>query len=213
MNQPALGFSLIEVLISIAVGALLLASLSQILITVREGWERSTASDQELGIETLAQEAITRTLKAGIAAGPNQKEGGLRGTKIGLDMVVMPPQSAFALGRLKARLATERQADGSFILVLSIKPLVPEPGSTPSPLRERWILLQGLDSLRFEYSGPLDNQPKSYWDELAVAPELVELHGVYKNRARQPFWIAVRPRSTVPGECILDWTSLTCRTS
>lgn len=212
MSKPERGFSLIEVLISIAVGALLLASLSQILITVREGWERSTASDQALGVETLAHEAIIRTLKAGIAAGPNQREGGLRGTDTGLDMVVMPPQSAVGLGRLKARLATERQADGSFNLVLSIRPLTSS-STTPAPLRERWILLQGLESLRFEYSGPLDKQPRNHWEDLAVAPELVELHGVYKSRDKQPFWVAVRPRSVVPGECILDWTSLTCRTS
>lgn len=210
MSKPEFGFSLIEVLISIAVGALLVASLSQILITVREGWERSTASDQALGVETLAHEAIIRTLKAGIAAGPNQQEGGLRGTDKGLEMVVMPPQSAVAMGRLKATLATERQADGSINLVLSIKPLT---SSSGTPLRERWILLQGLESVRFEYSGPLDKQPKNHWEELAVAPELVELYGVYKSRDKQPFWIAVRPRSVVPGECVLDWTSLTCRTS
>lgn len=213
MSRPEWGFSLIEVLIAIAVGALFLASLSQILITFREGWERSTASDQELGMETLAQVAITRTLKAGIAAGPNQTEGGLKGSETGVDMVVMPPQSAFALGRMKARLATERQADGSFNLVLSIKPINPKPNSTPLLLRDRWILLQGLESLRFEYFGPLDDQPKNTWGKLAVAPELVELHGVYTNREKPPFWIAVRPRSTIPGECLLDWTSLTCRTS
>lgn len=213
MSKPELGFSLIEVLISIAVGALLLASLSQVLVTVREGWERSTVADQELGVETLSIELITRTLKAGIAAGPNQREGGLRGTETGLDMTVMPPQSAVSLGRLKAKLATERQTDGSYDLVLSIKPVSPGTGTTPETLRERWVLLQGLESLRFEYSGPLDKKPKSYWDDVAVAPELVELHGIFKSRAKQPFWIAVRPRSTVPGECILDWTSLTCRTS
>ncbi len=213
MSKPELGFSLIEVLISIAVGALLLASLSQILITVREGWERSTAADKELGIETLAHIAITRTLKAGIAAGPNQAEGGLRGTEAGMEMFVMPPQSAFALGRMRAKLATERQSDGSFNLVLSINPINPGSDSTPSPLRDRWILLQGLESLRFEYFGPLDDQPQSHWEKVAVAPELVELHGVYTSRKKPPFWIAVRPRSIVPGECILDWTSLTCRTS
>lgn len=213
MSKPELGFSLIEVLIAIAVGALLLASLSQILITFREGWERSTAADQELDMETLAQVAITRTLKAGIAAGPRQTETGLRGSETGVDMVVMPPQSAFALGRMKARLGTERQVDGSFNLVLTIKPDHPGSGSATSPLRDHWILLQGLESLRFEYFGPLDDQPKSSWEKTAVVPELIELHGVYKNREKQPFWIAVRPRSTVPGECVLDWTSLTCRTS
>lgn len=213
MSKPELGFSLIEVLISIAVGALLLASLSQILITVREGWERSTASDEALGVETLAHEAIIRTLKAGIAAGPYQQEGGLRGTDTGLEMIVMPPQSAVALGRLKARLTTERQADGTINLVLSVKPLTSSSGTTPALLRERWILLQGLESVRFEYSGPLDKQPKNHWEELAVAPELVELYGVYKSPDTPPFWIAVRPRSVVPGECVLDWTSLTCRTS
>lgn len=213
MSKLNLGFSLIEVLISIAVGALLLASLSQILITVREGWERSIAADQELGIQTLAQEAITRTLKAGIAAGPNQKEGGLKGTGTGLEMVVMPPQSAMTLGRLRAKLAAEGQNDGSFNLVLYLNPLIPGLHSSHPPLRERWILLRGLESLRFEYSGPLDDQPKSYWEELATTPELVELHATYQNRAKPPFWIAVRPRTIVPGECILDWTSLTCRTS
>lgn len=213
MSKPELGFSLIEVLISIAVGALLLASLSQILTTVREGWERSIASDQALGVEALAHEAIIRTLKAGIVAGSNQQEGGLMGKDAGLDMVVMPPQSAVALGRLKARLAAERQADGTFNLVLSIKPLTPRSGTASAPLRERWILLEGLESLRFEYSGPLDKQPKNHWEELATGPELVEVHGIYKSREKQPFWIAVRPRSVVPGECVLDWTSLTCRTS
>lgn len=213
MSKPEFGFSLIEVLVSIAVGALLLASLSQILISVREGWERSTASDQALGVEIRAHEAIIRTLKAVIAAAPNQEEGGLRGRDTGLDTVVMPPQSAAALGRLKASLVAERQADGTFNLVLAIKPLTLSPGTTPAPLRDRWTLLEGLKSLRFEYSGPLDKQPKSHWDDLAVAPELIELHGVYKNPDKQPFWIAVRPRSIVPGECVLDWTSLTCRTS
>lgn len=213
MSRSGGGFSLIEVLIAIAVGALLLASLSQILITFREGWERSTASDQELDMETRAQVAITRTLKAGIAAGANQTEGGLRGSETAVDIVVMPPQSAFTLGRMKARLATELQVDGSFNLVLTIKPNSPSSGAATAPLRDQWILLQGLESLRFKYFGPLDGQPKNNWEKPAVAPELVELHGVYKNREKQPFWLVVRPRSIVPGDCILDWTSLTCRTS
>jgi len=210
---PKRGFTLIEVLVSIAVGSLLLALLSQVLITVREGWERSMEFDQELVAEALAREAITRTLKAGVSTGANNGGGGLRGTETELELVVMPPQSALALGRLQVRLVAERQADGSYKLVLALKPLAQGTGATPRSLRERWVLLEGLKSLRFEYSGPPDEQPKSHWGELAVAPDLVALHGVYKDHARKPFWIAVRPRMAVPAECLLDWTSLTCRAS
>jgi hypothetical protein len=125
----------------------------------------------------------------------------------------MPPQSAVTLGRLKARLEAERQGDGSYNLVLSLKPLMPDSGALRAALRQRWTLLEGLESLHFEYFDPQDGQPKTYWEDSAVVPALVELHGAYKDHTKRPFWIAVRPRSIVPAECSLDWASLTCRTS
>lgn len=211
------GFTLVEMLVAVATGVLLLGGLTQVLVNVGEGWERSLKAERVLAERRVLLEVIGRTLNAGVAAGAAGNEGGLWGDGSGLEILVSPPQSGYALGRLRAKLTGEVQADGSHSLVLSL-----DNAGSPSvggglleslPPKRKWVLAAGLKGVQFRYLGGEDQEPKDSWRDRGVAPELVEVRGEYLDASRPPLWVAVRPRIVMPGDCNFDWTSLKCRAS
>lgn len=214
MRRQEAGFTLIEVLVSIAIGALLLASLGQILVTVREGWERSSELDERLEGRQILLSVVSRAIASALPAAALQPTEAFQGTSTGFAFVSLPPQAASGLGPVRVRLSVEPERGGTQRLALTIDARdAVQPSRAGGPLRERWVLAQGLRRAVITYTPRGTNQPLTQWGDPLSLPALVEIIAEYDDERRAPLVFAARPRVDLPGGCAIDWTSLACRNS
>ena len=214
MRRQVAGFTLIEVLVSIAIGALLLASLGQLLVTVREGWERSNEIDVRLEGRQMLLAVLSRAIASALPSAALQPHEAFQGTPTGFDFVSLPPQAASGLGPVRVRLSVEPESGGTQRLALSIGARTPaQPSRVSGPLNERRVLARGLRRVVITYTARGTNQALVQWGDPLSLPALVEIVAAYEDDRRAPLSFAARPRVDVHGGCTIDWTSLACRAS
>lgn len=202
------GFTLLELLVSLAAGALLIAALSQVLITVRDGWRLAVESERTRQEELMAAQLLSRLLETCLPPEPN---GGAHfvGGADRLEFTTIPAQAAWSLGRMTASLTPEPRPDGSLALVLR---LTPHPPGTDTPRRRQWVLIEGLETIEISYLGDDLGQAQTRWHEGDRLPELIQLQALFRDKTRPPLSVAARPRQILSGACVIEWTSRTCRT-
>lgn len=213
MKLRETGFTLLEMLVSIAVGALLFASLGQILVTVQDGWARSNEIDGRIADRQMLLTVLSRAIASALPASGLHPAEAFRGTPSGFEFVSLPPQAASGIGPVRVRVIVDPEGDGTQRLALHIEPRAGSRAVQASaPLNARWVLAQGLRSVHITYLAQATNQAHAQWEDPRALPGLVEIVGEYDD-LRAPLLFAARPRVDVPGDCAIDWTSLACRAS
>lgn len=202
------GFTLLELLVSMAVGVVLIFLLTEALSSTQEGWIRATEQDQRLVQEQQAEELLRGLLTRLQPPVPNDAGRNTLASGDMFEFVTLPRQSQAAQGPMRAILAIEANRLGQFDLLLDLNPIA---GDRPSAISRR-PLLTGLAWAEFTYyysgkatlttSRPLDGS----------APALIVVRWSYPDDRNDISEIAVRPRVSMSGECTLDLSSGRCRT-
>ncbi|WGS88633.1 prepilin-type N-terminal cleavage/methylation domain-containing protein [Methylomonas sp. UP202] len=207
------GFTLLELLIALAAGALLIAAVSDLLISIKDGWTRAARIEQQWREETSSQQLISRVLEAAIPPEhPNFQGVHFKGMENSIEFSTVPSQSAFASGRVEGRLFLAPNSNGLFTLELRLgAPVFNQPAKKPSG--QNWTLLKDIETVEFFYFSKGSRQGSKLWVNMDKLPELIKLHVIFADKARLPFWIIAHPYQTVSGNCLLDQTSFVCRAS
>ncbi|WP_445369973.1 hypothetical protein [Methylomonas sp. BW4-1] len=207
------GFTLLELLIALAAGILLIAALSDILISIKDGWSRAVRIEQQWSDEASSQQLISRVLEAAIPPEhPNIQGVHFKGMENSIEFSTVPSQSAFASGRMDGRLFLAPHSNGLFTLELRLDaPVLFQSAEKPSS--QNWTLLKDIETVEFFYFSKGSRQGSKLWVNMDKLPELIKLHVVFADKTRLPFWIIAHPYQTISGNCLLDQTSFMCRAS
>ncbi|HLP80435.1 MAG TPA: prepilin-type N-terminal cleavage/methylation domain-containing protein [Nitrosomonas sp.] len=207
------GFTLLELLIALAAGILLIAALSDILISIKEGWIRTTSIEKQWSDETFSQQIISRVLEAAIPPeNPNTQIAHFKGMESSIEFSTVPSQSAFGVGRMDGRLFLTPHSNGLFTLELRLD--APSLSQSAEKLNgQSWTLLKDIETVEFYYFAKGSRQGSKLWVNRDKLPELIKLHVIFADKTRLPFWIIAHPYQTISGNCLLDQTSFMCRAS
>lgn len=207
----AAGFTLIEVLISISIGAVLILILAEILSATLTGQMQAAA---QVGIsqrEEAAIRVLRQTVSNMLPPTPDGREHFITASTDALEFFTLPPQSRGADGIMRARIATEASQDGQYILTLELLPVTSKQPRPERPARR--TLLAGLASVHLSYVFPDAPNTSAQFPRRSDLPTLVVLNWAYPGNAKDVRELAVRPRLGMSGRCHLDMTSGTCRAS
>lgn len=207
----ATGFTLIEVLISISIGAALVLLLAEILSATLTGQMQAAA---QVGIsqhEEAAIRLLRQTVSDMLPPTPDGREHFITASADALEFFTLPPQSRGADGIMRARIATEASQDGQYSLTLELLPVTSKQPRSERPTRR--TLLAGLAAIHLTYVFPDAPSTSTQPFRRSDVPTLVVLNWAYPGNAKNVRELAVRPRLEMSGHCHLDMTSGTCRAS
>lgn len=190
------GFTLVELLVAMVVGAMLLVSLS---------WAVATLARQ---LPTRAPEARDTDLAAVAPmlgamieqAQPLRPGAAFRGDEKSLDLVVPAPMAAGLAGPLDLKLRVESRTGGE-ALIASVEP-VDATAPFPAAARAPHVLVHGYEEIRFGYIPAAQAEASSL-------PRLVTISFAGDRGATQR--ISAAPRLDSDGRCRFDPISMTCR--
>jgi prepilin-type N-terminal cleavage/methylation domain-containing protein len=209
-NHRDAGFTLIEVLISLALLTLMLAMVPQVLRLGRQAWQVEPRLEQSAGVAT-ARDLLSRLLTQALPAIKRQ-DGiptvGFEGRSNAINFLAPSAVSASAGGLQEFRLSLEQSrnaAIGRFDLVLAYKPAIMDKAANDLALvnaNNASVLIENTTLLVIRYFGASPNAAgEDIWQESwigrASLPKLIELTlkqrgpSLDSNRQHQ---IVVHPR-------------------
>lgn len=201
------GFTLVEVLVALALISLLAAALYQGLRLGNRAWSalsaRAAAVD-EIGVaHRLVRQVIDQAypLPAPTAQG---FQVDFRGQAKGLLFWTPPPEIwAYPGGLIQARLQL-RETDNRRDLVLSLSEDLANPART-----EEITLLRGISDLTVDYFG---SDWRSTWQNQPRLPQLVRLRITFPEGDRRNWTeLVVAPKIDLDTECVIDALTQRCR--
>ncbi|MES2161407.1 MAG: prepilin-type N-terminal cleavage/methylation domain-containing protein [Pseudomonadota bacterium] len=200
------GMSLVELLVAMALAALLMLLLNSVLSGVKDGWLRARAAARGNDQQLVALQLLRGALAGALPPDPHDARTRLQGGAQQLEWLAAPPQALAASGPLRLRLELQEQADGAKALMLSAA--ADAPRAAPAPLR----LVTGLASASFAYAAEADDSaPAPSWTAPAVLPRLIWITLVFMDKNVPPLRLAIAPRRSLAARCQLDLISLNCR--
>lgn len=178
-SRPDSGFTLIEVVVALAILSLLMAMMPGAFALGQRAWsttQRIERDDLRAAGRTFIEQRLTEALPVLVADATGQRQFGFRGAPHHL-MFVAPSSSGPTGGGLyRFELEVERTRAGDE-LVLGQSP-VTAPASVAATDTPR-VLLDGAAGLRFRYFGQSaddgDRRWHDAWPQSDRLPELVEL--------------------------------------
>jgi prepilin-type N-terminal cleavage/methylation domain-containing protein len=187
------GFTLVELLAALVVGALLLVLLSDISASVGHGLHDPPA---RRNLQLLSSAAPTLRSFLERIQPPGRNGIGFVGSKSGLTAIISPPQALGAIGPLSLQLSVIQKPGGA-ALTLHLEPR--ETASLP-PQLATGELLSGFKSIRFSYV------PRARTVDVPklIMIGLTDTQGGFHS-------IDVAPRLTSDGSCQFDPISMACR--
>jgi len=206
------GFTLVEVLVALAVAGMLAAMLYQGLRLGHRAWSalsaRAAAVD-EIGVaHRLIRQVVDQAypLPAPTAQG---FQVDFRGEAKGMLFWTPPPEIWVNPGGLiQARLQL-RERDGRRDLVLALSENLDDPTRT-----EEISLLRGIADLSLDYYGQSGNAKtwSSAWQNRPALPQLVRLRVRFADGDRR-IWpdLVVAPKVDLDTECVIDALTQRCR--
>lgn len=194
------GFTLVELLAVLLVGALLLVSLGGMIATF--GQQAHLSDDDAKRIEDTTQtEAVLRRLVESASPGLQR----FSGTPAQATMIVAAPHAIVNRGSVRLTLAFDRQAGA---LTARFAPLgrAPLPTFAQAPV----VLFDKVQGAHFRYTGKQEfvRRTASDWPLTAARPSLIEL--TLEPMEGDPYTIVFTPRVQADGACGFDTVSLGC---
>lgn len=208
------GFTLLELLIALAVSGMLLAVLSQTIGSLQLAGHRAIQADAAGGELERGRQMGAALLAAALPPAPGDDDAGFVGRPDGADFTAAPPEALSRLGPLRVRLmVAPMDADqlGLFAEVRSARS-----GETAVPAIRRDLLMGGLKWARLAYSAGSAGAVtvlQDQWLEPSRLPALVQVRWQLtgEDKERQPVTVSIR--RNLAGGCRFDPISLTCRGS
>lgn len=205
------GFSLMELLVALAIGAFLVGTLGNVLGGSMVMTRKALAENHEQEEVLVSTRIIASLMKGAIPSDPSDTNSDFSGAKSELSFTAMPPASMAPYGVLKVRLYVSTDASGKHSLLLDAMPATRARIDGRLELRG-YRLFHDISSVNFEY---LDGTDKSFrahesWKGNSRLPALVSMV-ITRPGESVPISLAMAPRRTVNGRCRFDPVGSTCR--
>ncbi len=207
------GFSLIEVLVALALVSLLSVLALNSLEFGIEAWRRSSGNASELDdrihAEGFLRQVLTQASPRFVTRVGATGYVDFEGRATSLRLIAEPPQSLAGSGPLIVSLEVEA-SDSHRKLLISSRPELAK-GQTPASMSRR-VLLQDIGQAEFAYFGSKGSSAGWHreWIRETHLPELIRM-SLRKGEGTGEINVLVRPRIDVDVSCVYDALSKRCR--
>jgi len=209
------GFTLVEVLVAIA----LLSLLSLVLLTSLsfglKAWERGTTHTERVDHVTLAQNLLRRAIEDAYplfsVADPTRGQVEFEGTETSLRILTSTADALGGSGRSRLSLTVDRRGAG-FDLVLAAKPEL----GTESGYATKKVLVANVQAVELSYFGKGRSDRaaawRARWTGETVPPQLVRIQ-VRFSSGDSRMWpeFVIAPRIAADVGCVYDPLTKQCR--
>lgn len=212
-TSPASGMSLVELLVAMALGALLMGLLTSVLSSVRDGWQRTEAAVAASAEESAGLRFLLTSLAVALAVDPRDSATRFIGLPDGVEFYGSPPDVDASLGPMRFRYFVQAQDNGKKSLMVEMQAAPGAPNGVRAGGRRVSRLLNGLQSVAFTYVARQGDilQEAAIWDRTEGLPNLVRIDISFADRKAKPLHLAVAPRRNISGLCQFDLVGLNCR--
>lgn len=210
-SSIARGFTLVEILVALSAGILMIALLSQALLSVRDGWRSMRADLRIAQTEQAAVTILNTSLSQALPPDPADPRLSFQGAPHEVTFVVASSEPEGNGGLVSARVFVERSADGKMTLTMAIEPFL---ATTQVRHRDdRRPLLTGLHSVRITYNSKEGGVVHSSdtWRAGSKLPDVVRIDLVYPQPSNRRTSLNIAPRLNTSGRCLFDPVSYGCR--
>jgi general secretion pathway protein J len=181
------GFTLIEVLVSLVLLALVLGLLSGVVRFARGTWDAATRLDREAGYD-IAASFLRARLGEALPLFERTDTGAMRvafsGSSDGLKFVTASQNGPAGAGLYSLALEAAPVNNANQALLVRLAPYQPR-GSIDTPLEDH-VLAENVKSVAFRYFGRKDRRIPPAWQDIwsrtDALPEMVEMTINYADR-------------------------------
>lgn len=208
-RRPVYGYTLLEVLVALAVSGMLLGLLSQTLGGLQLALRSAMASDASAEGMTAGRRMVTHLLAEALPPVAGDDAYAFQGRSDSVEFVTTPPAAFAFLGPLRMRLFVAPIGTGQMGLYAEARAAA---GTSTAPAIRRTLLVGGLQWARLAYAADPSTPPMDRWsDPSGHLPALVQLRWRFTADAAEHEPLVVAPRRTLTSGCRFDPVSLTCR--
>lgn len=210
-RSAAQGFSLLELLVALAIGALLLGILGNALGGIMATTRTTLVENGEQEERMTSTRVIRDILINALPPNPADLSRPFVGSRDEMVFSATPPESLLPFGALRVRLYLDREASSAASLLMDVTSAA-GPGKDRSLELRRQRLYRDVASVSIHYSDSrnADAQNQDSWRDTKRLPSLISL-AITRTGGKQPITITAMPRRNLSGYCRFDPISLECR--
>jgi general secretion pathway protein J len=210
------GFTLVEVLVALALFSLLATLLFNNIRFGLKAWQIGSSQSELLARSTAAQDALRRLIgnayPMSMASGGNDPSIDFEGTHETMTFLEDAPVVTGGAGRFRFRLFPERKQDQTD-LVISSTPELANPQE--ASMTTSSVLVSNIDQVDFSYSrGGASSQTKwsNSWSKQGGLPMLVRVRVAFRSGDTR-LWpdLLIAPRIAADVSCVYDSITKRCR--
>jgi general secretion pathway protein J len=209
------GFTLVELLVALALFSLLVIVLSDNVRFGLHAWQRGSAHAEQFENSMMSQDLLRQTignLYPMLIADGGPPRIDFDGTRDAVSFLGSAPIVANGGGRFRFRFSVERRQDRTD-LVMSSSPELG--GPRDSPMATKRLLLSDIDRAEFSYFGEAAERSVQWsdnWSRRSEIPRLVRVRVTFRSDdARVWPELLIAPRVRADVNCIYDPITMRCR--
>jgi general secretion pathway protein J len=209
------GFTLVEVLVALALFSLLTTLLFSNLRLGLQAWQSGSAHSELLARSSASQDLLRRLIGHAypmLVAGGGNPTIDFEGARETVSFLGDAPSVAGGAGRFRFKLFQERKQDQTDFFLSSIPELA---NPQDSSLISKSLLLADIDHVEFSYSNDKAKGETAWretWSKRSELPKLVRVRVVFRSGDTRP-WpdLVIAPRIGADVSCIYDPITGRCR--
>ncbi|MGJ5176504.1 prepilin-type N-terminal cleavage/methylation domain-containing protein [Bradyrhizobium oligotrophicum] len=214
MDDREAGFTLVEVLVALALFSLLAVLLFDNLKFGVQAWRSGSARAESFQRERAAQDVLRRLIgnlyPMMLGEGAAQRRIDVDGQAESLEFLSDAPAVSGGAGRFRFKLFADRKRDG-VDLVLQARPELAVRQDT-----ERTLLVSDIDRIELSYAaratGDVHAAWSTSWKDQSEAPGLIRLRVLMRpGDARHWPELVIAPRVQADVACVYDPLTMRCR--
>ncbi|WP_316237222.1 prepilin-type N-terminal cleavage/methylation domain-containing protein [Bradyrhizobium sp. SZCCHNR1015] len=214
MDDRDAGFTLVEVLVALALFSLLAVLLFDNLKFGVQAWRSGSARAESFQRELAAQDVLRRLIGSlypmMLGEGAAQRRIDIDGQAESLEFLSDAPAVSGGAGRFRFKLFADRRRDG-VDLVLQSRPELAVKQDT-----ERTLLVSDIDRIELSYAaratGDANAAWSTSWKDQSEAPGLIRLRVLMRpDDARHWPELVIAPRVQADVACVYDALTMRCR--
>lgn len=211
------GFTLVELLVGLALFSLLITLLFDNVRFGLRAWQNGSANAEQLEQTVVAQDLLRRTVgnlyPMVVGDGTVQPRIDFDGSKEAISFLANAPIVASRGGRFRFQISVERKEDSADLVVTSLPELADVQDTS---LAAKTLLLSGIEQAEFSYFGEATAERRLQWNDnwakRSDMPKLVRIRLAFHSGAKQ-VWpeLLIAPRINADVSCVYDPITMRCR--
>ena len=210
------GFTLVELLVGLALFSLLVTLLFGNVRFGLRAWQNAGANAEQFDRNMIAQDLVRRTIgnlyPMLVTNGALQQQIDFEGTKEAVSFLGNAPIAPNGGGRFRFNVFIERRQAQADLVVSS----TPELATASDQSTTRTLLVSGIDRAEFSYFGAAATERKLQWNDSWMQrsdiPGLIRLRVAFRSGdARVWPELLIAPRILADVSCVYDPITMRCR--